>query len=272
MSFEDGIRTSSASPIPYGINFMLYADPGWGKTPFIADRDRTLILDADLGAESATGLPAHIRPIRVWSELEEAYEWLRDGGLSKYDWVWLDGISVGQQRLLTGIMDDLVAAKPHRKRWQADKGEYGENMFRLKQWIEDMCALPINFGMTSHPWRFEDYVSGEDMIMPWIQGRNMPQVVCGMMNVIGYGALDSEGVRLLHTAPQNGYYARDKFKALGPGMKNPSIKSIEDRIHKKVKEVASQRTSATPVKAAAKKAVAPVKKAGPIRPTPRKAR
>lgn len=234
MTKPSAIRSADDS-MPYGINFMLYSDPGVGKTPLIATAPNTLILDTDLGSESAAGSPGvDIWPIDNWPDLESAHEYLRheDHG---YKWVWMDGISVGQDRLLTNIMEELVAVKDHRKMWQADKAEYGQNMFRMKQWIQNMTALPFNFGITSHPWRFEDPVTEEEVILPWIQGKNMPQNVCGMMNVIGYLTLDDDGKQKLYTKPNNGYYARDKFRALGAGMINPTIPKIEAKIREAIK-------------------------------------
>lgn len=254
MTKPTAIRAANARPIPYGINFFLYSDPGVGKTPFIADRPKTLIIDADLGAESAVGTPADIWPATTWADIDETYEYLRheDHG---YEWVWFDGIGVGQLRLLTDIMEELHSRKPHRKVWAADQGEYQENMVRLKQYIQKMCKLPINFGVTSHPWRYQDAVTGDEMIMPWIQGKQMPQTICGMMNVIGFLTMDEDGQRLLYTKPRHGYYARDRFKALGPGMKNPTIPKIEAKIMAKVKEVTeANKSKAVP----ATKATTPV--------------
>lgn len=259
--------------MPYGINFFLYGDPGSGKTPLIANHQNTLILDADLGAESAVGTPADIWPMTNWTDMDEAYDYLRHERDHGYKWVWFDGVGVGQGRLLTGIMEDLVVAKPHRKVWQADKAEYGENLFRFKQWVQHMTALPFNFGITSHPWRFEDFVTGEEMIMPWIQGRNMPQTICGMMNVIGYITVTDDGDHELRTKPSNNYYARDKFGALGAGLKNPTMAKIEKLIMAKVEQLRKERRAVgipAPVrKATAKKVVAPTKKAGQ-RPAPTK--
>lgn len=272
------IRPASERPIPYGINMLIYGDPGTGKTPLIANHPKTLILDADLGSESAAGTPADIWPVETWIDMDEAYDFLRheDHG---YEWIWFDGISVGQERLLTGIMEDLIRpqaqggeGKAHRKLWQADKGEYGQNMFRLKQWVQHMCAQPFNFGITSHPWRFDDYVTGEEKIMPWVQGKNMPETICGMMNVIGLLQVDDEDdtakTRILRTLPHNNYYARDKFGALGAGLKNPTIERIDRLIHAKVG--AQPRKASSPAKkAAVKKAAVPTKKAAQ-RAVPRK--
>lgn len=250
------------NPLVYGINFLVYADPGAGKTPLASSAPKTLILDADHGAESARD--ADVWTINSWHDMDEAWEYLRHEGHQEYEWVWLDGISVGQDRLLKGIMESLIAptsqggeGKSHRKLWQADKGEYGQNMFRLKQWVMNMTSSPFNFGITSHPWRYEDPVTEEERIMPWVQGKNMPETICGMMNVIGYMVVDDEGKQRLYTKPHGNYYARDKFGALGAGMINPTIPKIEAKIKEAVKATtksATARKTAAPRRASARRA------------------
>lgn len=246
-----------ANALRHGINLLVYADPGAGKTPLAASAPKTLILDADHGSESAAGTDAEVWQIDSWHDMDEAHEYLRHEE-HDYRWVWLDGISVGQDRLLRGVMEELVERSPHRKLWQADKGEYGQNMFRLKQWVMQMTSMPFNFGITSHPWRYEDPVTEDEKIMPWVQGKNMPETICGMMNVIGYMTVEEDGTKKLYTKPKGNYYARDKFGALGAGMVNPTIPKIEAKIMERVKELSRKTTTRRPAartrKTAAKRA------------------
>lgn len=272
------IRPLSEGKFLYGINMFLYGDPGTGKTPLIANHPRTLILDADHGVDSAIGAPADVWVVDSWIDMDEAYDYLRheDHG---YEWVWFDGFGVGQDRLLTGIMENLVApqaqggeGKSHRKLWQADKGEHGQNMFRLVQWFQHMTAMRINFGATSHPWRYEDFVTGEEKVMPWVQGKNMPEKISGMMNVIGYLHLDpeDEDKRMLRVKPHNNYYARDRSGTLGAGLVNPTIEKIERLITAKFGTMGATRKATSPAKkAAVKKAAATTKTAQRVVPRKR---
>lgn len=155
-------------------------------------------------------------------------------------------------------MEDVVAARPHRKVYHPDKGEYGENMNRLKLFVRHMSALPINFGITSHPFEVED-TEGNLQWMPFIQGKNMIHVVCSYMNVIGYLTLDERAGRtrrVLYTTKHNNFYARDRFNALGGKVIEPTIPKIQEAIERKIKNNRPAKRTTTKKKAAVKRTVA----------------
>lgn len=189
MAKPDAIRPVGAR---HKLNLLVYAEPGAGKTPFIGTSERALVLDAD-GAE--TSLALHKSNADVWTmsdhnDTTEALDYLthekNNGG---YKWVWLDGITLFQERGLRHVMDDLVAIPKfrHRDRDLPDRGEYKLNYGRIMRWVADMAALPINFGITAHVHFDED----NDMHVPLIAGRSassgpMWMKVCGHMGVVGY--------------------------------------------------------------------------------------
>jgi hypothetical protein len=234
MGKPSAIRPAHESLTRYGINFLLYGDPGCGKTPLIAERPKTLIIDSDEGAESAAHTNAEVWPATTWPDMDEVYEYLRheDHG---YEWVWWDGVSIGQDALLEDTMRDLIdnRGKKHRVPYLIDVGEYGENMNRIKQWVRHMKSQPFNFGITAHPFYWSTDV-GEEKMWPWIQGRNMPQTICGHMNVIGRMMVDKEGKNRVYFKETDVYYAKDRFGALGAGLINPSIAGIERKIKEKI--------------------------------------
>jgi hypothetical protein len=239
----------------HGINFFLYSDNGVGKTPLIGTGERTLILDADQGAVSAAsfGSKARKKSIDSWDDLEEVYEYLRHEK-HPYNWVWLDSVSTAQAIGLEDIMTDVVAARPHRKVYHPDKGEYGENMNRLLLWTRHMSRLPVNFGMTGHPFLVED-TEGNEQWMPFVQGKNMIHLVCSYMNVIGYLTIEERGDqqrRVLYTQKHSTFYGRDHFHALGGRMYNPTIPKIQAAIEAKIGATTTKK-AAPPVKKAATK-------------------
>lgn len=258
-----GVVPAASSPLRYGINMLIYGDPGIGKTPMIADGEHTLILDADHGSESAVHSKADIKQIDGWGDMEDAYEYLRHEK-HPYKWVWFDGISIGQDPLLEDIMADVVAVKDHRKLYAPDKGEYGQNMNRMKQWIRHMRALPVNFGITAHPIRLWDSMDEVEKIMPWIQGRGMINYVCGQMNVIGYFVVEADGSKILRVRENDEFIAKDRFVALGSGLKNPSIPTIQRLIEAKAGGAQKPQPSGSARKVSA------VKKAAGPRPVARK--
>lgn len=239
-----------------GINMLIYADNGVGKTPLIGTGDKTLIFDADKGSGSAAAFgnsKADKWLVNSWDDLEQGFEHLRHEQHG-YKWAWLDSVSTAQEIGLEDIMDGVVASRPHRKVYHPDKGEYGENMNRLKLWTRHMAALPINFGITAHPI-LASTTEGDDIYMPFVQGKNMIHVVCSYMDVIGYLTIverQGKSHQVLYTQRHNGFYGRDRFKALGGRMIAPSIPKIEAAIAN-ARRASSRTTTATPQKQAATK-------------------
>lgn len=251
-----------------GINMMIYGDNGVGKTPLIATSPDCIILNADpqyaVMSARAAGSSAKVWTIRDWDDADEAHEYFRHSK-HPFRWIWCDSISGLQEGGLEFIMENLVAAKPHRDRYVPDMKEYLQNMNRLRTWVRYMSSLPVNFGLTGHPFRWELEDSDEAQVWPWVQGKGMPASICGFMNVIGYLRIvkkkDAEPRQVLYTRKLPKYYARDRFGALPPAMENPTIPEIERLILKKVGDVnRATKTTTKPIKKAAKPIRRPIKR------------
>lgn len=240
MSFEDDIVPFEKSNT--GINMCVYGNNGIGKTPFIATSPNVLILQADPGgvtSAKAASRPGHFVPIESWKTMEEAEDYFRnDAKAKRFKWVWLDSLSVWSS--VGGLEDIMVqlikpaseggGGRSHRKVYLPDKGEYGENMNRIKLLVKHFCQMPVNFGFTATAEQFEDPNTGEITYMPWIQGKNMPPTICGMMDIIAYMKIvKDEQVAFFRT--RENFYARDRTGALPPFMKSPTIPKIEALIN-----------------------------------------
>ena len=238
------------------IHPLIYADPGTGKTVLAASAPNTLIIHPpadNIGSALRMGYEFDEEVCRTWDEMTEIYEYLRheDHG---YEWVWWDGISLAQDELLHSIMEDLVPEKPHRELYIPDQREYMINFKRALEWIRYMIQLPFNFGITAHPYRFEipdkncdDPDDTEVLYMPWIQGKQMPEKVCGYMNIVGYldVATDKEGNehRVLYTKKRRNFYAKDQFGAFNGRMVDPTVPKIEKAIKEAIaKQPTKKRT------------------------------
>jgi hypothetical protein len=243
-----------------GINMCLYADNGTGKTALITSSPG-LILQADPGGTTTAasmGREGRAKIITNWDDMDETLDYFRNGpGAKKYGWVWLDSVSVFQEIGLEDIMTQVVSRKPHRKVWHPDVGEYGENMNRLKLWVRHMCGVPVNFGFTAHPFRTEDEQTGEIQYLPWVQGKGMPNSLCGMVDVIAFMRIE-EDHQVCHFKKRNMYYAKDRYGALPSRMVDPSLPKIEGLIKRRLAEMAKKEAAGNgkrPVKRVAKRAV-----------------
>lgn len=242
-----------------GINVCLYADNGTGKTALVTSAPG-LILQADPGGTTTAasmGREGRAKVITTWEDMEDVEDYFRNGpGCDKYNWVWLDSVSLFQEIGLEDVMNGVVSRKPHRKVYHPDIGEYGENMNRLKLWVRHMCGLSVNFGFTAHPFRTEDEQTGEIQYLPWVQGKGMPNSLCGMVDVIAYMKIESdkagEDHQVCYFKKKNMYYAKDRYGALPPRMVDPSLPKIERLIKARLAAQNGQRA----VKKTAKRATA----------------
>jgi hypothetical protein len=218
------------------IRMIVYGDPGVGKTPFAATAPNALMLEADRGEQSAVinGSTAKKWVLEDYNDSTEAYEYLRHGGTKDFEWLILDGITMFQERGLDHIMADLVASKPHRQLWGPDKGEYGQNMNRIAKFIRDLKDLPINLILTAHAMVSERELADGSIVtnmMPAIQGRLMPQKICGYVGIVGHlqtlpSKRNKEGeYPVFSTRRRDGWYGKDRYSAIGR-MPNPTVPKI----------------------------------------------
>ena len=234
MAKHEGIRPIRTRP---NINMLVYAEPGVGKTPFIAGSEKCLILDSDAGLDSAAlaGSTAEAIEIEDHVALFDIYEWLKH---EKHDfkWVWWDGITLYQEKGLEAVMADLVTQKPHRDIDLPDRGEYRTNYGRILRFVRHMSALPVNFGITAHVMYDQDF----DMHVPLVAGGTkagpMWTRVCGYMGVVAYLRQAKTKNLGKHWAlhAERGYkdfYAKDRYSVIGT-MRQPTVPDVEAAIRK----------------------------------------
>lgn len=231
--------------------WMITGHPGVGKTVLAASSPNALIARSPMDQVDSIlsmGYSAKQEIVRTWGDMHDLFEYLRheDHG---FEWVWLDTTSLVQDVLLHSIMEDLVTEKPHRNLYVPDKAEYQQNMNRMKAWVRDVVSLPVNFGMTAHPNRVEDEDDDTVLYYPWIQGRNMPQTLCGYMKLVGYLTVvetkEGDERRVLITTQRDKYYAKDNYGALGGRVADPTVPKIVKKIEEKTnrKKTTRKKTS-----------------------------
>lgn len=231
------------------IRLAIYGEPGIQKTRNIVGRcpGRVLILRPPVDHIAA------IRPedkrriknwvIRDWDDMDRAEEYLREEG-GKYDWVWLDSLSLTQDVLLSDELDTeihQISNNPKRKLFGPDQGVYGRNMFKLAQWLRHVIGPDLfNFGWTGHPEPLQSPDRDEDgdpieKLMPWVQGKQMSVKCCSYMGLVGYveWAGKNRDKIVLRSKSQDRFYAIDRYHAIPDGtMWNPTAEKIIAAIDK----------------------------------------
>lgn len=234
---------SALSPSERKIHALIYGDPGSEKTRLAGSSPNGLLLNAD----GASGPDSILRSgMQVWHlddlyEAQTAYEWLLHEGHKEFDWVWLDSITLLQEKQMDKVLGDVVKAKPHRDPDIPDVQEYLKVQNQIKRLVRDLIGLDMNVGITAHVLRVEDDDDGAVAYWPAITGKLMPQKICGYMGIVGYmgrqkvkvkGKDETKEVTTLRTQRSEKFYAKDRYGALnGQPMPEPSIPKLIKKVN-----------------------------------------
>lgn len=229
----------------------VHGDPGIGKTRLVGTTPgRVLIirppqehLDSWLPVDKARAARGEIEEAvaRDRDDMDQLMIHLREDG-AQYDWVWLDNASIMFDILLDDVWDSVIRAKEHRKGGPIDQGEYGIAMTFYARWLRHIVGPDLfNFGFTAHseivPSPDKDSEGLPiDKLMPWIQGKQMPNRFTGYMNIVAYYQKakigGKEGRRVLRTESSPNYYAKDQFDAFGGRVVDPTMPKLLELIEK----------------------------------------
>lgn len=242
---------------------LIHGPPGIGKTLLIAQQPRTLILHPPGDHLDSIQEPKNVEEIILndHDDADQAYQYLQQGGGDKYDWVWLDSLSLFQDYGLDEVWKNLIAKYPHRKEWGLDKGEYGRNMERISRWVRQMVGLSksgaFHFGITCHSDEMEDPETEKVMLMPYVQGKKMSTRTMAGMNVVGYYRWVKMGkgktakrVRCLDFHETETFKAKDQLNVFGEKgrLVSPTMPQIHGAISTKKKGGGKSKRKAAAVK------------------------
>jgi hypothetical protein len=247
------------------INFGLISHTGEGKTVFWGSGGGSvLFLSSDPeGTISAEALGHKFHKIEVtdYEELQEAYEWLKESSEPKtagIRWVIWDSVTLFQDRvLIDDIMPDAVADNPKQEEFVPSRREYLINMNRIGRYVRLLVDLPFNCGFSFHVMTTTESGGDGTILMPQVQGKNMPSKIAGYMNVLGYmskvKAKQEDGketvVQRILFQREGRVYAKDRWNALGHHMDKPTLPKVEELIEKRRETL--RKAVATPTSAAA---------------------
>jgi hypothetical protein len=228
----------------------VYGLSGAGKTRLIASNPSTLILHPPTSHMESIDLPSEVHEYTLedHNTTNQIFQWGQQGGFKKYDWVWIDDVSLFEDTGLDDVFSAAVDRKPDRADFGPDKGEYGINRGRIGRLIRDMVGLSksgmFNFGWTAQVMEWTNPVTDEDLWVPQFGSprNNQGMKLCGYMNIVAYlQAKDEPGKKRqeLLLVDSEGFVGKDQYncfpelKSGRRGFANPTMGDVESAILKK---------------------------------------
>lgn len=243
------------------IHCMVVGAPGFGKTVFAGTAAKGLFLTTDPeGTVSALAMGSTCKEWRItsWTELNEAYRYLRDGGIEAdgWDFVIIDNIGEAQNLGMKETMEIARKNKPGLDEFVPTQQDYQRSQLMMKEMVKRFHDLPVHIIWTA--WRVtRSNDDGDLLYAPGIHGQEgyLAETIAGYMNIVGYGEVvekNGKEVRRIHFNQLAPWQGKDRFITLGKYRDNftvPEMKTLVETAMRKYK-----RTSSSATKPAARRA------------------
>lgn len=239
----DDVARLGIQPVGAGdwVRILVFSPPSWGKTSIwgtaAAAGMKTLIIRSTVDQMPSRIMQSGAEMViaETWEKMFELQDYLRMANHG-YVWVFWDNVSTHQDVLLDDVWDGTIAVNPKRQfivdeqgrstgkpnltpTSGLDKGEYGRNMELIQRWVRHMVGCnSFHFGIGAHPFegRHPTNPEGDELLVPWVQGKMMAEKISGYCNMIGFLELKEnkdQTWRRLHFRENNQYYAKDLYDA-----------------------------------------------------------
>lgn len=238
---------------PSSISIWVYAASGVGKTQFAGTAPNRLFIapvrEGGIEAALATAGPdAKVWPVREWSDVERAKEWLNKHP-DVFEWVIVDSLThlqdVAMRSWLKIVTKDNKKRDPHIPAIQ----DYLKVQELLKELVTDLNEEQMFHKLYTAGVQRADVLNPEadewqNLLLPHVDSRDakLAMRLCGQMMVIAYyyDHPPSRSRRMLFQ-PHGHIYAKDRYAALGVFKQDPQVPQLQSLIEK---EIARKREAA----------------------------
>jgi phage nucleotide-binding protein len=232
--------SSVGNTINRGVSFIIYGNPGVGKTTLSTtlNPEETLIVNAEAGLGPLLGKGHTVFNVIKAVEdnefekvINDFYKTIRTES-HPFKNIVLDNLSEIENQLVYHI------TKRHGKEAPTVR-EYGDASFVLKQWIHQFRDLVFqNINVVFNAWEFPmDIRNVEGSVItltcPKLMKSLVP-VVCGCVDVIGHMEVhEKTGKRWIRLRPNDQYLCKSQFKGIaGPNDPSGEMPNLNDIINK----------------------------------------
>lgn len=224
--------------IDRGISFVIYSDPGIGKTTMATtfEPDVTLIINTEAGLGPLLGGGHNVfNVVKAVNNTDKDLEWVISDIYQKLrtsDHVWenviIDNLSELEQLLIHSLTTKRGKEVPELR-------EYGEASFKMKEWIHNFRDLVFNnINVVFNAWEFPIDIRNSDgaiitRTFPMIGKKLAPQL-CGIVDCVGHLEIyPKSGKRWVRFGPHEQYITKSQFKGLEMG-EPPEFPYIIDKL------------------------------------------
>ena len=207
-----------------GLAFIIYADPGVGKSTLASTLPvgETLIINSECGLGPLLGTDHVVfnvldaiqtKPLE--EVIDELYRYLRTQK-HPFKYVVLDNLSELEQQLILHLTNKRKKETPELK-------EYGDSAFKMREWVHNFRDL-IYQGITvvMNAWEFPMEIKNVEGVIitktfPMIGKKIAPQL-CGIVDCVGHLEVhEKSGKRWIRFGPSDQYITKSQFKGLEKG-------------------------------------------------------
>lgn len=237
---------------PSSISIWAYGASGVGKTQFCGTAPNVLFIapvrEGGMEAALATAGPnAKGWPVRDWSDIEKAKDWLNKHP-DVFEWVVVDSLThlqdVAMRSWIKLVLKDNKKRDPHIPAIQ----DYLKVQEQLKELVTELNEEPFHKLYTAGVQRADvlnpEADEWQNLLLPHVDSRDakLAMRLCGQMMVIAYyyDHPPSKSRRMLFQ-PHGHIYAKDRYGALGIYKSNPDVPTLQSLIEA---EIARKREAA----------------------------
>lgn len=205
----------AGNKIDRGISFLIYADPGIGKTTLATTlpEDETLIINTEAGLGPTLGTNHYIFNLKDdLSQLEALYKFLRTQKHA-FKYVVLDNISEMEQWMIN------LLTKSRGKDF-TELREYGDAAYKMREYLHlfrDLIYSGITCVMNAWEMPLEIKNSGGEVVtkaFPKLFKKVSPEI-CGIVDCVGHLEMyPKTGDRYIRFEATPGIVAKTQFKGL----------------------------------------------------------
>lgn len=230
-----GLTVEKAKESVDWINFLVYGNPGVGKTVLAGSADAVpemspvLLLNIEGGTLSLRKFYPNVEvvPVKNVKALQDVYDDLLNSN-HPYKTVILDSLSEIQKLSMRDIMLEVKRTDPTRDEDVPAQREWGKNLEQTRRLVRAFRDLPMHTIFTAHVRDRQDPKTGLWKSAPSLTGQAQNEVP-GFVDIVAYmymKRVNDDLIRLLSTKQTDTVVAKDRSHSLPDVLQEPTMAAI----------------------------------------------